>query len=151
VEEETCLPTGRYEKDGIRGLEDRSRTPKNIPHKIKTDDKDVKRAIEIKKRLKTFSVKRLKEMFKLRYSPKFFDIEGFGSMDDFMSKIRTYNIFFNNFRKNSYKDNKSPLEILKETAPETDTKVTLLPPINLDKVLCPYINKRGYHVHDFPS
>ncbi len=71
-------------------------------------------------------------------------------MDDFMSKIRTYNIFFNNFRKNSYKDNKSPLEILKETAPEIDTKVTLLPPINLDKVLCPYINKRGYHVHDFP-
>jgi len=65
----TCLPTSRYEKDGIRGLEDRSRTPKNIPHKIKTDDKDVKRAIEIKKRLMTFSVKRLKEMFKLRYSP----------------------------------------------------------------------------------
>ncbi len=69
MEEETCLPTGRYEKDGIRGLEDRSRTPKNLPHKIKTDDKDVKRAIEIKKRLKTFSAKRLKEMFKLRYSP----------------------------------------------------------------------------------
>ena len=59
----------RYEKDGIRGLEDKLRAPKNIPHKVKSDDKEAKRAIEIKKRLKTFSAKRLKEMFKFSYSP----------------------------------------------------------------------------------
>ena len=90
------------------------------------------------------------ETFHRLVEDEFFDIEGFGSMDDFMSKIRTYNIFFNNFRTNSYKENKSPLQILKEIAPEIDTKVTLLPPINLDEVLCYYINERGYHVPDFP-
>ena len=46
----------RYEKDGIRGLEDKLRAPKNIPHKVKSDDKEAKRAIEIKKRLKTFDL-----------------------------------------------------------------------------------------------
>lgn len=51
---------------------------------------------------------------------------------------------------NSYKENKSPLEILEEIAPEINTKVTLLPPINLDKVLYSYINKRGHYVSGLP-
>ena len=31
----------RYEKDGIRGLEDKLRAPKNIPHKVKSETPDI--------------------------------------------------------------------------------------------------------------
>lgn len=56
----------RYLKEGVKGLVDRSRAPKKIPHK--TSKELEQRVIELKKRYFTFSAKSLKERFGLRLS-----------------------------------------------------------------------------------
>lgn len=96
---------------------------------------------------------------------EFFDIETFAFKENFWSKITTYNLFFNEMRKNSYKNDKTPLEILKEIAPDINTKVTRLPPVDIDELLTQKIStcsnfssfkslsqfsKGGYHVGWIP-
>ncbi|MCM8800935.1 MAG: hypothetical protein NC912_02825 [Candidatus Omnitrophica bacterium] len=44
-------------------------------------------------------------------------------------------IYFNYIRKNRYRDNKSPVEILRERFPEVDEGLLNLPPIRLETVL----------------
>jgi len=43
---------------------------------------------------------------------EFFDIEAFNNKENFFDKVSTYSIYYNLVRKNSYKYNKSPLDIL---------------------------------------
>jgi transposase len=97
---------------------------------------------------------------------EFFDLETFDSKESFWSKVTTYNLFFNEPRKNSYKDDKTPLEILKEIAPHINPNVTRLPPVDLDelpaqkistcsnfssfKSMSQFYEKGGYHVGWFP-
>jgi transposase len=74
---------------------------------------------------------------------EFFHIESFSSMKDFIHKASSYLLFFNLARKNSYKHNKTPLEIAKEINPNVDTKIALLRPIFFDILW-------GYDVPGFP-
>ena len=66
---------------------------------------------------------------------EFFEVERFTSREDFFNKVTAYQLWYNCLRKNCYRNDKSPLEILKEIAPEIDPKVLLLPVIDLDLVL----------------
>lgn len=72
------------------------------------------------------------ESFHSHEEPEFFDIESFASKEDFWQKITTYQTYWNLGRPNSYKQNKTPLEILREADPKIDPRVLLLPPIDLD-------------------
>ena len=66
---------------------------------------------------------------------EFFDTENFQNTGDFFQKIATYQHYFNLARSNSYKDNKTPLQILSESGSKISPFIFLLPPVNLDKLL----------------
>lgn len=63
---------------------------------------------------------------------EFFEVERFTSREDFFNKVTAYQLWYNCLRKNCYRNDKSPLEILKEIVPGIDPKVLLLPVIDLD-------------------
>jgi len=58
----------RYEKEGLKGLKDKPRIPKFIPHKISIDEE--RKIIKLRKRLPKWGQDRLKSEFNLPYSTK---------------------------------------------------------------------------------
>lgn len=66
---------------------------------------------------------------------EFFDIERFSSRKDFFTKISTYQRWFNILRKNSYKANRSPLDIIQEAEPKISSAITSLPALDLDELV----------------
>ena len=89
------------------------------------------------------------ETFNRIVENEFFDIESFGSREDFLGKAYCYQLYFNYVRKNRYRDNQSPLEILRERFPDVDEDVLNLPPIHLDswdESLVAEGKENGYHV-----
>ncbi len=86
------------------------------------------------------------ESFHYHEEPEFFDIESFSGMPDFWRKITTYQNYWNIGRVNFYKGAKTPLQILREFAPEISPSVLLLPPINLDNLM-----SSSQVGHDLPS
>jgi hypothetical protein len=80
---------------------------------------------------------------------EFFDIESFGNKEEFLGKAYSYQLYFNHSRKNRYRDNKSPLDILRERFPDVDEDILNLPPIHLDswdESLVAENEESGYHV-----
>lgn len=81
---------------------------------------------------------------------EFFDIEDFKIKEYFWSKITTYNLFFNELRQNSHKNDKTPIQILTEIAPYINPNITRLPPVDLDDLLAQKVasvsTMGGYHV-----
>lgn len=67
--------------------------------------------------------------------PELYERERFGGAGDFLSKSWTYQCHFNFTRKNSYQGWHTPLERLREAAPEISVQVALLPPVFLDTLL----------------
>ena len=89
------------------------------------------------------------ETFNRIVESEFFDIESFSSREDFLGKAYTYQLYFNHARKNRYRGNKSPLEILRERFSDVDEDVLNLPPIHLDSWDESSIadgEESGYHV-----
>lgn len=80
---------------------------------------------------------------------EFYDVIKTKSPQNFMNKLRAYQWGFNVMRKNSYKGNRTPYEILKE---EDDMKYATLPKTILDFPTCildekfDAFIKGGYHV-----
>jgi hypothetical protein len=66
---------------------------------------------------------------------EFYEIEQFKSREDFMNKATTYQLFFNLHRPNSYKEHKSPLQLVQEKKPDLDQRLLMIPPVDLDKLL----------------
>jgi hypothetical protein len=84
---------------------------------------------------------------------EFYQIEAFYSRQDFLNKAISYQLFFNVARKNSYKRDLSPLEIIREKKPELDPTIALLPPVFLDELLNQKLKEKdqgGYHVPSQP-
>ncbi len=52
--------------------------------------------------------------------------------DDFLAKTMTYNLWFNAVRKNSYKGDKTPWDIVQERNPNISPDIVALPPFYLD-------------------
>ena len=89
------------------------------------------------------------ETFNRIVENEFFDIESFGNEEDFLGKAYAYQLYFNHLRKNRYRENKSPLDILRERFPEVDEQVLNLPPVrldHLDETLVAEGTGSGYHV-----
>jgi transposase len=90
------------------------------------------------------------ETFNRIVESEFFEIESFTNQEDFLAKAYGYQLYFNNIRKNRYRDNKSPLEILKERFPEADENVLNLPPIHLDSWDESFIAEGAQSGYDVP-
>lgn len=71
----------------------------------------------------------------------FYDLEEFSSKIDLLNKAYTFQLFFNYFRPNTYKWNKTPLKILNEANAQIDPAVLSLPPIILDYHSMLYLRK----------
>jgi transposase len=86
---------------------------------------------------------------------EFFDIENFENIKDFHQRVASFQAYYNIVRENSYKDFKSPWQIIKKLRPQTPIELVRLPPIMLDWLGPDYITKeeialRGYDVPWLP-
>jgi transposase len=90
---------------------------------------------------------------------EFFDIEKFRSRKEFLTKVAWYQHFFNIARPNSYKEDKTPLQLAEEKDDPFDVRMFLLPPAFLEneldnKLHSDTINdeysKVGHHVPSLP-
>jgi hypothetical protein len=66
---------------------------------------------------------------------EFYEIESFKNREDFLNKATAYQLSFNLHRPNSYKENMSPLQLVKEKKPDLDQRLLMIPPVDLDKLL----------------
>jgi len=87
------------------------------------------------------------ERFNGLIEEEFYMCEPFEDREDFLAKAYAYQLFFNYGRKNRWRDNKTPLELLREKMPEADEQVLNLPPIRLETLLASGPTP-GYHVPD---
>ena len=69
---------------------------------------------------------------------EFYEIETFCDRAEFMSKALTYQLFFNLERPNTYKENKSPWQLIQEKKPDLDKRLLMIPPVDLDALLVKY-------------
>jgi hypothetical protein len=56
-----------------------------------------------------------------------YDIESYGSSKEFLAKAYVHQLYFNYFRHNRWRENKIPVEILKEKDPLIDPNLLNLP------------------------
>jgi hypothetical protein len=85
---------------------------------------------------------------------EFFEIEHFKNRDDFFAKAISYQLFFNLSRPNSYKEHKTPLQLALEKKPDLNQLLLLVPPVDLDKLLCmktQLFNQGGNYLLTVPS
>jgi transposase len=75
------------------------------------------------------------ESFHAHEETEFFDLETFASPRDFWDRITTYQHYWNLGRPNSYKGNRTPLQILQEANPRLPPEVLLLAPVHLDTLV----------------
>jgi transposase-like protein len=89
------------------------------------------------------------EAFHRLVEDELYEIESYDNRIEFLGKVYAYQLYFNYIRKNRYRENKSPVEILRERFPQIDEGVLNLPPIRLETLLHRSYkekNKSGYHV-----
>ena len=89
------------------------------------------------------------ESFHRIVEDELYEIESYANGIEFLGKVYAYQLYFNYLRKNRYRDNKSPVEILRERFPHIDEGVLNLPPIRLETLLPLSYKKKdkgGYHV-----
>ena len=65
---------------------------------------------------------------------EFYEVESFSSRSDFLTKATTYLLWFNTLRTNSYKNHRSPWDILHHRDPTLPKQILTLPPVFLDQL-----------------
>ncbi len=93
------------------------------------------------------------ETFHSLEETEFLEVEGFGSLDEFLAKAAAYMAYFNGVRKNSGKEMKSPLELIREKHPGTWREVVLFRPVMLDDLAEKRVQSpdTGYDVRRYHS
>ena len=84
---------------------------------------------------------------------EFYEVEFFNSKKNFFDKVATYLLWFNVARKNSYKGNKTPWEIVHERDPTIKPEIAVLPPLMLDELWQKNVASKlqgGYDVITYP-
>ena len=66
---------------------------------------------------------------------EFYEIESFTNRLNFMQKAACYQLFFNLHRPNSYKEHKTPWQLIQEKNPDFDKRLLMIPPVDLDQLL----------------
>lgn len=93
-----------------------------------------------------------------RIEAEFFDLEKFSGRSHFFNLASAWQLWFNTTRKNAYKGNRCPDDILKESYSDRNPEVWLLPALDLDLLLNKRAEKsldnfhvfRGYYVPALP-
>ncbi len=85
------------------------------------------------------------ERFNGLIEEEFFMCETFDSEEDFLAKAYAYQLFFNYERRNSWREDRTPVEILRMKISQANEQVLNLPPIRLERVLSS-VPLGGYHV-----
>jgi len=66
---------------------------------------------------------------------EFYEIETFKNRQDFMNKANSYQLFFNLKRPNSYKEHKTPWQLVYDKQPTLDKRLLMIPAVDLDKLV----------------
>lgn len=77
---------------------------------------------------------------------EFYEIEKFTDRADFMNKATTYQLFFNLERPNTYKEHKTPWQLVQEKKPDLDKRLLMTAAVDLDALLNAYtsfLDQRG--------
>jgi hypothetical protein len=84
---------------------------------------------------------------------EFYEIERFYSRKNFMDKAYSYQLYFNMERTNSYKEDKTPWQLAKEKCPDLDTRIVMIPPVDLCKLMKNnlFLHTGGHDVPSIPS
>ena len=82
---------------------------------------------------------------------EFYELEHFENVDDFMRKAYQYQIFFNLFRPNSYKENKTPWQLAKEKQPDLSKEIALIPPVYIEDLMNKELEISAMGGHDVSS
>jgi transposase len=85
------------------------------------------------------------ETFHRIVEDELYDIENYAEPIEFLGKAYAYQLYFNYIRENRWRDNKSPLQLLREKATHLDEGILNLPPIRLEILLDEEL-KGGYDV-----
>ena len=96
------------------------------------------------------------ESFHATIEREFFDLEQFGSREEFFKKAQVYQSFYNFTRPNFSKKGKTPLQIFLEDRPGVSPEVLNFPVYDLDalfrqKMELPAIKGRDQYVHKLPE
>jgi transposase-like protein len=75
---------------------------------------------------------------------EFYEIESFTGRTDFMNKAYSYNLSFNLIRPNSYKENQTPWQIVKQKDPSLPIQIAMIPPVDLDQLFCAKMSAMSY-------
>jgi len=59
-------------------------------------------------------------------------IENFTGRQDFFDKANSYQLFFNLVRSNTYKENKTPVQLAHEKEPDLSLEIAKIPVVDLD-------------------
>lgn len=88
------------------------------------------------------------ETFHRIIEDELYDVESYENHMEFLGKAYAYQLYFNYVRKNRYRDNKAPVDILRERFGKIDEQVLNLPPIRLELLAqhCYKDSPSGYHV-----
>jgi transposase-like protein len=94
-----------------------------------------------------------------RIEEEFFNLERFADRKNFFLKASAWQLWWNTTRKNSYKANRTPDQILLQDKPQRDPKVWFLQAMDLDDLLARRANnktrsksaKGGYYVPALPA
>ena len=84
---------------------------------------------------------------------EFYEAETFLNKRDFFNKATAYILWFNIARKNSYKENKTPWEIIREKIRNPNPNIPVLPAFSLNDVFRQKLKNQGpggYHVGSLP-
>ena len=90
------------------------------------------------------------ESFHRIVEQEFYSCETFENRMQFFAKAYSYQLFYNYFRPNSWKEEHTPWQIVQKAFPEIDKNVLNLQPIHLDLFTHEFVSG-GYHVPKFPS
>jgi transposase len=77
---------------------------------------------------------------------EFYEVEKFENRKDFLMKASAYILWFNLARKNSYKKNKTPWQIIQERNPKSNPNIPILLPVFLNEAYKKKILSGGNHV-----
>lgn len=72
------------------------------------------------------------ETFHRLVEDEFYSIEQFSDVEDMQKQLYTYMLDFNYLRTNSYKENKTPYQLLKEDYPDLNPNILNFPAVKID-------------------
>ena len=83
---------------------------------------------------------------------EFYEIEQhIKNREDFLARMRSYQLFFNLVRTNSYKEHKTPWQLAREKQPNLPRQITMIPPVFIEDLMENALENSSRVGHDVSS